>query len=111
MLDLVYLIFSALILMFTAWTLYSVPVLVVGVKRLLISRKSIDQRRQCPPEVGEYAPVVSIIVPAKNEEKVIGRLLHALLNLNYPESKFEIIVVNDGSSDRTSEICKSFESR
>jgi cellulose synthase/poly-beta-1,6-N-acetylglucosamine synthase-like glycosyltransferase len=109
--NLVYLIFAALILVFTAWTLYNIPVLVVGVKRLLINRKSIGRRKQSPVEPENYAPMVSIIVPVRNEEKVVSRLLQALLNLNYPESKFEVIVVNDGSSDRTSEICKSFESR
>ena len=45
---------------------------------------------------------VSIIVPAHNEEEWIADSLKALLNLNYPE--FEIIVVNDGSTDRTLEI-------
>ena len=109
--NLVYLIFAALIFVFTAWTLYNIPVLVVGVKRLFVNRKSIGRGKQHPVESENYAPLVSIIVPVRNEEKVVGRLLRALLNLNYPESKFEVIVVNDGSSDRTGEICKSFESR
>ena len=41
----------------------------------------------------------SIIVPIKNEEKVIGRLLDALLRLRYPKDKMEIIIVEDGSTD------------
>ncbi|MDD5679880.1 MAG: glycosyltransferase [Candidatus Omnitrophica bacterium] len=45
---------------------------------------------------------VSIIMPAHNEEEWIEDSLKSLLNLNYPE--FEIIVVNDDSSDRTLEI-------
>lgn len=45
---------------------------------------------------------VSIIVPAHNEEIWIGDCLKALLNLNYP--KFEIIVVNDNSTDKTMDI-------
>jgi cellulose synthase/poly-beta-1,6-N-acetylglucosamine synthase-like glycosyltransferase len=109
--NLIYLIFAALIFVFTAWTLYNIPVLVVGVKRLFVNRKSIGRGKQHPVGSENYAPMVSIIVPVRNEEKVVGRLLRALLNLNYPESKFEVIVVNDGSSDRTGEICKSFESR
>ena len=44
---------------------------------------------------------VSIIVPARNEEEWIIDCLKALINLNYPE--FEIIVVNDGSTDKTLE--------
>jgi cellulose synthase/poly-beta-1,6-N-acetylglucosamine synthase-like glycosyltransferase len=50
----------------------------------------------------------SIIIPAKNEEKVIGRLLKSLLKLNYPPKKMEIIIVEDGSADRTYQICKKY---
>jgi len=41
----------------------------------------------------------------KNEEKVIGRLLNALTKLTYPPEKIEIIIVEDGSTDKTFEIC------
>lgn len=41
----------------------------------------------------------SIIVPAHNEEKVIARCLHSLLNLDY--HGYEIIIINDGSKDET----------
>jgi Glycosyltransferases, probably involved in cell wall biogenesis len=45
---------------------------------------------------------VTIVVPAHNEEHRIGDCLKSLLNINYPE--FEVIVVNDDSTDRTMEI-------
>ena len=51
-----------------------------------------------------YAPFVSVIVPAFNEEMVIEATLRSLLNSTY--SEFEIIVVDDGSKDRTSEIVR-----
>lgn len=54
-------------------------------------------------------PKVSVIVPAYNEEKTIGGTLRSLLRLDYPKSKLEIIVVNDGSTDRTKEIVESFK--
>lgn len=47
------------------------------------------------------APIVSVIVPAFNQEKYIGRCLRSLLSQNFPRDEFEIIVINDGSSDRT----------
>jgi cellulose synthase/poly-beta-1,6-N-acetylglucosamine synthase-like glycosyltransferase len=53
-------------------------------------------------------PKVSLIVPAKNEEKVIGNCIDSLLKLDYPKSRLEIIVAVDGSTDRTVEICKSY---
>jgi len=50
----------------------------------------------------------SIIIPAKNEERTIGRLLKLLEEQEYPEDLREIIVVEDGSTDSTLAICKSF---
>ena len=45
---------------------------------------------------------ISVIVAAYNQEKFIGRCLRSLLNQSINPSEFEIIVVNDGSTDRTS---------
>jgi cellulose synthase/poly-beta-1,6-N-acetylglucosamine synthase-like glycosyltransferase len=47
----------------------------------------------------------SIIVPAKNEGKVIGRFLDAMARLNYLKDKVEVIVVEDGSTDDTINVC------
>ncbi|MGN4127161.1 glycosyltransferase family 2 protein [Lysinibacillus sphaericus] len=49
-----------------------------------------------------YSKPVSVIIPAYNEEVGIVDSIHSLLSLHYPE--FEIIIVNDGSTDRTQEI-------
>ena len=54
-------------------------------------------------------PFVSIIVPAKNEENTIGDCLDSLLNQQYPYDNYEIIVVNDRSSDKTPAIIKSYQ--
>lgn len=48
------------------------------------------------------APPVALIVPAFNEEQTCAESVRALLTLNYPE--YEVIVVNDGSTDRTLEV-------
>jgi poly-beta-1,6-N-acetyl-D-glucosamine synthase len=53
------------------------------------------------PRLPAY-PLVSIIVPAHNEESVIEDVIRHLSDLNYPQ--YEVIVVNDGSTDRTAEI-------
>jgi len=50
----------------------------------------------------DYEPFVSVIVPAYNEEKVIGQTIECLLASTY--RNLEIIVVDDGSTDRTSEV-------
>ena len=59
------------------------------------------------PQQKTYLPV-SIIVPAFNEEEHIADTLSQLLKSRYPE--YEIIVVNDGSHDRTGEIVEEFVS-
>lgn len=52
-------------------------------------------------------PPVSVIVPAYNEEAVIDRALESVMALDYPT--FEVIVVDDGSSDRTLSAAAAFE--
>lgn len=46
-----------------------------------------------------YTPAISIIVPAYNEELNIVRTIASLLDQNYPD--FEIICIDDGSTDST----------
>jgi cellulose synthase/poly-beta-1,6-N-acetylglucosamine synthase-like glycosyltransferase len=53
----------------------------------------------------EY-PTVSVLIPAHDEEKVITQTIEAMLRFNYPEDKLQILVINDGSLDRTGEIVK-----
>ena len=58
-----------------------------------------------PPRLTEY-PRVSIIVPCHNEGDNVADTLTALLNQAYPD--FEIIAVNDGSSDSTGTVLDAF---
>lgn len=53
---------------------------------------------------------VTIIIPAFNEEKSIERTIESALGINYPVEKLEIIVVDDGSKDRTYEFAKKYAS-
>lgn len=53
---------------------------------------------------GSIEPSVSIIIPAYNEEKIIAQKIENCLGLNYPPDKLEIIVMSDGSTDRTDDI-------
>jgi cellulose synthase/poly-beta-1,6-N-acetylglucosamine synthase-like glycosyltransferase len=58
-----------------------------------------------------FTPPISVIVPVHNEQHVIASKLENLLSLTYPREKLEIIVVSDGSRDRTAEIVGSFLDR
>ncbi|NWG38616.1 MAG: poly-beta-1,6 N-acetyl-D-glucosamine synthase [Hydrogenophilaceae bacterium] len=63
-------------------------------------------RREGIPESATYRPFVSILIPAHNEEKVLDRALTAATQIEYP--KFEVVVVDDGSTDGTGQIIESF---
>jgi cellulose synthase/poly-beta-1,6-N-acetylglucosamine synthase-like glycosyltransferase len=54
---------------------------------------------------------VSIVIPVRNEEAHIGYLLEDLRKQSYPDDQYEIIIVNDHSSDHTAEIVKSHAAR
>jgi len=56
-----------------------------------------------------YFPSISIIIPAYNEEKVIANTIEALLSEDYP--KKEIIMVNDGSTDKTLEVGNRYKNQ
>ncbi len=59
-----------------------------------------------PPAAANHKPVVSVIVPARNEERALGACLDSLLRQS--GVAFEVIVVDDGSTDRTRTVAESF---
>jgi cellulose synthase/poly-beta-1,6-N-acetylglucosamine synthase-like glycosyltransferase len=89
---------------FYAGLFYNLPVLAAGVRDVFRNK-----RKSKKTSVGdEVLPSISIVLPVKNEESVIGRLLGALSNMRYPTEKMEIVIVDDGSIDGTAEICRRF---
>jgi cellulose synthase/poly-beta-1,6-N-acetylglucosamine synthase-like glycosyltransferase len=64
-------------------------------------------RRQRKPEPG-YVPTISILIAACNEEAGIRQKLEQTLTLDYPADKMEVLVLSDGSQDRTDEIVDGF---
>jgi cellulose synthase/poly-beta-1,6-N-acetylglucosamine synthase-like glycosyltransferase len=55
-----------------------------------------------------YQPTVSILIPAHNEERVIGRLLQGITRLTYPKDKLQVIVIDDASTDNTWKIAEQY---
>ena len=63
-----------------------------------------------PQNINEnYKPFVSVMIPAHNEESVIGQTVENILNIDY--EPFEIIVIDDRSSDNTASVIKDLEKR
>ncbi len=68
------------------------------------------KRKTCLPDKDySYQPFISIIVPAYDEERVIKRRIENLLSQDYPRDKFEIVIVDSGSTDATLEIARGLE--
>lgn len=55
--------------------------------------------------------IFSIIIPAHNEEKYLSSCLQSLVNQDFDKDKYEVIVVNNGSTDKTVAIAKKFRVR
>lgn len=68
-------------------------------------------RRTDVSSLGIELPMVSVIVPARNEERNLERCLQALEESTYPRNRYEIIVVNDRSEDATESVLNSLVAR
>ncbi len=88
------------------WTLASILLAIyLGYPLLTLAIASVrPQRRRLPPEQWQ---TVTILIAAHNEEAVILSKLENLMKLDYPPELMEIVVVSDGSDDRTNEIVAS----
>jgi cellulose synthase/poly-beta-1,6-N-acetylglucosamine synthase-like glycosyltransferase len=83
------------------WTHLGYPLVAAGLARL----RTREVRK------GEITPGVTIIIPAHDEEGVIGARMDNLLALDYPREQLEILVVSDGSTDRTAEVVSGYAVR
>lgn len=87
-----------LISVFCIWSLLLVNIALIVAGYLYYMQQ---EGKELPEIIGE-APFVSIMVPAHNEGKVIVKTVESLLALDYPKHRYEIIVINDNSSDNSS---------
>ena len=89
------------------------PLILEGWRRLQSSSTSGDTRKQTDDESKgpDTLPTVTLIVSAFNEEAVIGRKLDNSLLLDYPAEALDIIIVSDGSTDRTAEIVEGYAAK
>lgn len=63
------------------------------------------------PEIPVEVPFVSVMVPAHNEGKVIVKTVESLLAFDYPVDRYEIIVINDNSSDNSAELLAAIQAK
>lgn len=63
------------------------------------------------PEIEGAPPFVTIMVPAHNEGVVIVKTVESLLRFDYPQDRYEIIVINDNSSDNSAELLAEIQEK
>src|SRR5947207_11233173 len=63
--------------------------------------------RRLRPVAARRGPFLSVIIPARNEEKIIERTVRAMLAQTYAD--LEVIVVDDRSTDRTGDILRTID--
>jgi poly-beta-1,6-N-acetyl-D-glucosamine synthase len=71
-------------------------------------RRSSGQSSGQSSSRSSAAPAVTAVMVVRNEEAVIARKLDNLLTLDYPQAKLDVVVVSDGSSDRTAAILADY---
>jgi biofilm PGA synthesis N-glycosyltransferase PgaC len=64
--------------------------------------------RSRPVQRGSFTPLVSIAMVVRNEQQVMETKLKNLMGLDYPADRWQIIVVSDGSTDRTESILRTY---
>jgi len=107
--DIVSIVMTTIVLILFFWLTYNLPPFIFGFKQLSAIKKqgTKDQKHSDPSDsLSDFRPKVSIIVPVKNEARVIERLLKTMVNLNYVNK--EVILVEDGSTDETPQICRKW---
>lgn len=70
----------------------------------MLSVVAVHDRRRLKQEKEATDHRFSIMVPARNEELVIEKTLRKILSLDYPKQLFEVLLIDDGSTDRTTQI-------
>lgn len=68
----------------------------------------IENRKNITKKETNTELSVTIIVPAYNEEKTLAKTIDSLLKLDYPKNKLKIIIIDDGSTDKTAEVGQKY---
>ena len=91
---------------FVVWVFFAGDVL-MSARLLLVGIFALIDRLRTRKyaDASSFHPRVAVLIPAYNEEKVIVRTIRSVLNSDYPDLR--VIVIDDGSSDRTYELARA----
>lgn len=99
---------TALSVLIKGLNILLLTLIIIGFTRIMIlmflswkQKRSSRQKSKTDP----YLPFVSIVIAAYNEEKVIRKTIQSIIKSKYP--RFELIIVDDGSTDETAKVVES----
>ncbi len=102
---------------FAAYLLLLMVIYVLFLRRMLVGldyvervHKLLEQTAAEDGASNEF-PLVSVLVPVRNEAKTIEHVLREILDQEYPRERLEVIVLDDDSDDGTAEIAESVAAR
>ena len=88
------------LLVLVVYTYVGYPIIIIGLSKVFSRKRKVDVN---------YEPSVTWVIPSYNEESIIAEKIKNLLEIDYPKSKLEVVVITDGSTDKTPDIAKQFE--
>lgn len=97
-------ILTSLLILIAGWL-----ALTTGYLLMLTAAAFWGQRGRVPD--GPARRRFGILIPAHNEELLLGRLLQSLEQIDYPRENFDVCVVADNCSDRTAEVARQYRAR
>lgn len=95
---------SAYLLYYWSITFVSLYLIIFWLLTLL-DKESAE--KLIPKKIAKF-PLVSITIPAYNEEKRIWKTMKSVIDLDYPKNKIELFVMDDGSKDETKKVVEEF---
>ncbi|HSE56476.1 MAG TPA: glycosyltransferase [Candidatus Paceibacterota bacterium] len=94
--------------------IYTIFITTFELSRLISAifyHRSLRAIRKANEGAAPYEPTVSFVIPCKNEEATIHKTIIKCFEAEYPKEKLEVIVINDGSTDRTGEVLYRMQER
>jgi cellulose synthase/poly-beta-1,6-N-acetylglucosamine synthase-like glycosyltransferase len=90
--------------------LLGIPAISVGLYPAAMALRStlLHKQRLAPPPVKVPPPPITVVISAYNEEDSIRDRIKNVLAMDYPNGRLQIVVVSDGSTDRTAEMARSY---
>ena len=77
----------------------------------LIPFRGIDERHLVTRLSGAGAPAISVVIPTRNRAALLAESLESLAKQQADHDSFEVVVVNDGSTDGTADVCRGLADR